>query len=82
MCCQPIAHAGRKASTSPPFLPPREGVVGPELGGWPHQVEGPSDVPFAANYPKVCIVIVSHDFTHVSIIFILYGLMMMNSPKQ
>jgi hypothetical protein len=27
--------------------------TGAEMGGWPDQVEGPSDVPFSKNYPKV-----------------------------
>jgi 2,4-dienoyl-CoA reductase-like NADH-dependent reductase (Old Yellow Enzyme family) len=53
-----IAHAGRKASTRPPFQDVRRpakslpSTVGPELGGWPERVVGPSEgVTFAADYP-------------------------------
>ena len=43
-----IAHAGRKASTAPPYVPdsPR-GMIPPEKGGWAPL--GPSTVPF---YPE------------------------------
>lgn len=43
-----LAHAGRKASTSAPWL--GGGKVDPVDGGW--DVVGPSDVPFAPNYPQ------------------------------
>ncbi|HEX8710742.1 MAG TPA: NADH:flavin oxidoreductase/NADH oxidase [Terracidiphilus sp.] len=41
-----LAHAGRKGSMTPPFMP--EGLVQPEDGGW--QPVGPSEVPFAPHY--------------------------------
>jgi 2,4-dienoyl-CoA reductase-like NADH-dependent reductase (Old Yellow Enzyme family) len=41
-----LAHAGRKASMAPPFVP--EGLVKPEEGGW--QPVAPSDVAFAPHY--------------------------------
>lgn len=41
-----LAHAGRKASMSPPFAPER--VLSPAEGGW--QSVGPSEIPFAAHY--------------------------------
>jgi len=40
-----IAHAGRKASTAPPWLGGR--AIGPDAGGWP--VVGPSAVAFDAH---------------------------------
>ncbi|MCX6543374.1 MAG: NADH:flavin oxidoreductase/NADH oxidase [Acidobacteria bacterium] len=42
-----LAHAGRKASTAPPWMGGR--VVGVADGGWP--VAGPSAVPFDAHSP-------------------------------
>ena len=42
-----LAHAGRKASTKPPFV--GEGAVAIENGGW--QTVGPTAEPFAENYP-------------------------------
>ncbi|CAL5874212.1 uncharacterized protein PFLUO_LOCUS8500 [Penicillium psychrofluorescens] len=46
-----IAHAGRKASTIAPWL--SGAVIATEqVGGWPDQVKGPSDVPFAASFPQ------------------------------
>jgi 2,4-dienoyl-CoA reductase-like NADH-dependent reductase (Old Yellow Enzyme family) len=44
-----LAHAGRKASTAPPWR--GGGPVGPEAGGW-KDVVGPSPLPFAAGYPE------------------------------
>jgi 2,4-dienoyl-CoA reductase-like NADH-dependent reductase (Old Yellow Enzyme family) len=41
-----LAHAGRKASMSPPFAP--EGLVPPEDGGW--RPVGPSQIAFAPHY--------------------------------
>lgn len=41
-----LAHAGRKASMSPPFGPER--LLSPAEGGW--QTVGPSDIPFAPHY--------------------------------
>ena len=41
-----LAHAGRKASTSPPWTGGR--ALGPDDGGWP--VVGPSAIPFDASW--------------------------------
>jgi 2,4-dienoyl-CoA reductase-like NADH-dependent reductase (Old Yellow Enzyme family) len=41
-----LAHAGRKASTAPPWA---GGTVGPEAGGW--TVVGPSPLPFGPGSP-------------------------------
>ena len=41
-----LAHAGRKASMSPPFSPER--LLSSQEGGW--QTVGPSAIPFAAHY--------------------------------
>ncbi|CUA70953.1 Putative NADPH dehydrogenase C23G7,10c [Rhizoctonia solani] len=56
-----LAHAGRKASTLAPWVQGRREKAGGEgsqsaiarevEGGWPTNVVGPSDVPFANNYP-------------------------------
>lgn len=54
-----LGHAGRKASTLSPWLhsdPAHTRVasswVAPkEDGGWPDEVYGPSDIPFAPDYP-------------------------------
>ncbi|HEY0758880.1 MAG TPA: NADH:flavin oxidoreductase/NADH oxidase [Acidisarcina sp.] len=43
-----LAHAGRKASTSVPWL--GDGLVSPANGGWTN-VFGPSAIPFAPHYP-------------------------------
>ncbi|KAG1522875.1 hypothetical protein G6F52_005487 [Rhizopus delemar] len=45
-----IAHAGRKASMSPPFK--GDYVESEANGGWPNAVVGPSEIPFADHYPK------------------------------
>lgn len=45
-----IAHAGRKASISPPFK--GDYIESEENGGWPNRVMGPSEIPFADHYPK------------------------------
>ncbi|KAI9480467.1 MAG: hypothetical protein EXX96DRAFT_649076 [Benjaminiella poitrasii] len=45
-----IAHAGRKASTSPPFL--GDYVVGEADNGWPNHVVGPSKTPYADHYAR------------------------------
>jgi 2,4-dienoyl-CoA reductase-like NADH-dependent reductase (Old Yellow Enzyme family) len=42
-----LAHAGRKASTAPPWE--GGGAVGPEAGGW--QPIAPSAIPFSPAYP-------------------------------
>ncbi|KAH8828858.1 FMN-linked oxidoreductase [Flagelloscypha sp. PMI_526] len=46
-----LAHAGRKASTNAPWLagPP---LASKEVGGWPEDVVGPSDIPFDVGYPN------------------------------
>lgn len=45
-----IAHAGRKASMSPPF---KGDYIETEADkGWPNRVVGPSEVAFADHYPK------------------------------
>src|SRR5262245_45235667 len=45
-----LAHAGRKASTRPPWL--GGGKVGPDEGGWPDNVWGASPIPFSETYPN------------------------------
>ncbi|KAI0628110.1 FMN-linked oxidoreductase [Trametes polyzona] len=46
-----LAHAGRKASTLAPFV--NAGRVADEAAnGWPDDVWGPSDIPFADAFPK------------------------------
>ncbi|KAF8704531.1 NADH flavin oxidoreductase, partial [Rhizoctonia solani] len=56
-----LAHAGRKASTLAPWVQDRRHKAGGEgskstvarevEGGWPANVVGPSDIPFADTYP-------------------------------
>ncbi|KAE8148339.1 hypothetical protein BDV25DRAFT_19365 [Aspergillus avenaceus] len=46
-----IAHAGRKASTCPPWMSTAV-VASEQVGGWPENVKGPSDIPFADSFPK------------------------------
>ncbi|GAN09187.1 conserved hypothetical protein [Mucor ambiguus] len=45
-----IAHAGRKASMSPPFK--GDYVEGKSNHGWPKNVYAPSAIPFAEHYPE------------------------------
>ncbi|CAA7263000.1 unnamed protein product [Cyclocybe aegerita] len=45
-----LAHAGRKASSAPPWLSAGP-VASKETGGWPDEVVGPSPVPFHEAYP-------------------------------
>ncbi|KAL4922309.1 hypothetical protein BDW62DRAFT_172253 [Aspergillus aurantiobrunneus] len=45
-----IAHAGRKASTVPPWLSFGD-IATEKVGGWPNRVKGPSDVPFTERFP-------------------------------
>ncbi|OJI98387.1 hypothetical protein ASPVEDRAFT_37828 [Aspergillus versicolor CBS 583.65] len=45
-----IAHAGRKASTVPPWLSFGD-IATEKVGGWPDRVKGPTGVPFASRYP-------------------------------
>ena len=46
-----LAHAGRKASTSAPWLN-AQSTVKVEHDGWPDDVWGPSTVPFDASHPQ------------------------------
>ncbi|KAF9528423.1 hypothetical protein CPB83DRAFT_854595 [Crepidotus variabilis] len=46
-----LAHAGRKASTTPPWLSGST-IASEEVGGWPEDVWGPSPIPFSKDYPK------------------------------
>ncbi|KAG1058349.1 hypothetical protein G6F42_028714 [Rhizopus arrhizus] len=45
-----IAHAGRKASMSPPFK--GDYLEAEADGGWPNSVVGPSDNAYAPHYAK------------------------------
>ncbi|KAI9371621.1 hypothetical protein BJX61DRAFT_534643 [Aspergillus egyptiacus] len=45
-----IAHAGRKASTVPPWLSFGD-IATEKVGGWPDRVKGPSDIPFSPRFP-------------------------------
>lgn len=45
-----LAHAGRKASTVAPWLS-SGATATEEVGGWPSDVVGPSDVAFSEHYP-------------------------------
>lgn len=49
-----LAHAGRKASTLPPWITFTDVLASanPEQRGWPDNVWGPSTKPFDAAYPK------------------------------
>ncbi|KAK7046745.1 NADPH dehydrogenase afvA [Favolaschia claudopus] len=44
-----LSHAGRKASTTPPWVM-EEIVAGESVGGWPEDVWGPSAVRYAPGY--------------------------------
>ncbi|KAF9540499.1 FMN-linked oxidoreductase [Agrocybe pediades] len=46
-----LAHAGRKASTVAPWINGGP-MASNEVGGWPDDVWGPSDIPFDEDYPK------------------------------
>ncbi|KAL3491946.1 hypothetical protein BJX62DRAFT_116421 [Aspergillus germanicus] len=46
-----IGHAGRKASTVPPWISFGD-IATEKEGGWPNGVKGPSDVAFAERYPE------------------------------
>ncbi|KAG6808196.1 hypothetical protein H0H92_005077, partial [Tricholoma furcatifolium] len=46
-----LAHAGRKASTVAPWISGDE-TASVEVGGWPDDVWGPSEVPYSATYPN------------------------------
>ncbi|KAJ5129529.1 uncharacterized protein N7515_005568 [Penicillium bovifimosum] len=45
-----LAHAGRKASTVAPWLS-MAATATKEVGGWPDNVKGPTNVPFNAKFP-------------------------------
>ncbi|CAO3663298.1 unnamed protein product [Rhizopus stolonifer] len=45
-----IAHAGRKASMSPPYQ--GDYIMSQEDGGWPNGVVSASEIPFSDHYPK------------------------------
>ena len=45
-----LAHAGRKASTVAPWLS-AAATADESVGGWPDDVVGPGDEPFASHYP-------------------------------
>ncbi|XP_006463504.1 hypothetical protein AGABI2DRAFT_225342 [Agaricus bisporus var. bisporus H97] len=49
-----LAHAGRKASTLPPWLASTNALASasPEQRGWPDNVWGPSTKPFDTTYPQ------------------------------
>lgn len=46
-----LAHAGRKASTVAPWID-GDPMASKEVGGWPDDVWGPSDIPYEDSYPK------------------------------
>jgi len=48
-----LAHAGRKASTLPPWIhtKPTTAFDNPKERGWPDNVWGPSTIPFTEGYP-------------------------------
>eukprot|EP00742_Colponemidia_sp_Colp-10_P003397 GILJ01003617.1.p1 GENE.GILJ01003617.1~~GILJ01003617.1.p1 ORF type:complete len:419 (-),score=66.78 GILJ01003617.1:154-1410(-) len=46
-----LGHAGRKASTRPPYFPRiKHGVADESEGGWPDQVQGPSPLPWSDHW--------------------------------
>ncbi|KAJ2934149.1 hypothetical protein H1R20_g2902, partial [Candolleomyces eurysporus] len=45
-----LAHAGRKASTLPPFA--TSVLADKDVGGWPDDVWAPSAIPFESSYPQ------------------------------
>lgn len=45
-----LAHAGRKASTTPPFIN-GNATATEDIGGWPNNVWGPSPIPYNEAYP-------------------------------
>ncbi|CUA68386.1 Putative NADPH dehydrogenase C23G7,10c [Rhizoctonia solani] len=54
-----LSHAGRKASTLPPWISASQKAAGnntmvavEEQSGWPTKVVGPSTIPFGDNYPR------------------------------
>ena len=47
-----MGHAGRKASTTAPWLTKAKDTAEPDQGGWPDNVWGPSTVPFSDTFPR------------------------------
>ncbi|PPQ71462.1 hypothetical protein CVT26_011241 [Gymnopilus dilepis] len=51
-----LAHAGRKASTQAPWVRAQSlgqsHVATEDVGGWPSEVYGPSDIPFSDMFPN------------------------------
>lgn len=45
-----LGHAGRKASTTAPWLPAGN-LATPEIGGWPDNCVAPSAIPYDSDYP-------------------------------
>jgi 2,4-dienoyl-CoA reductase-like NADH-dependent reductase (Old Yellow Enzyme family) len=45
-----LGHAGRKASTVAPWLSAADTAT-KEVGGWPDNVKGPTDIPFQEKFP-------------------------------
>ncbi|KAA8646877.1 hypothetical protein EYZ11_010037 [Aspergillus tanneri] len=45
-----LAHAGRKASTVPPWITTAVTAT-EEVGGWPANVKGPGDIPYSDEFP-------------------------------
>ncbi|KAJ4223324.1 NADH-dependent flavin oxidoreductase [Fusarium solani] len=46
-----LAHAGRKASTVPPWIS-ANAVATPDIGGWPDEIHGPSPLAYNDVLPK------------------------------
>lgn len=47
-----LKHSGRKASGSAPWLTTNGATSSAEVGGWPDNIWGPSDLPSGAGHPK------------------------------
>lgn len=47
-----LAHAGRKASTTVPWMLNHGSIATENVGGWPDNVKGPSDIPFSETFPR------------------------------
>ncbi|KIY67527.1 FMN-linked oxidoreductase [Cylindrobasidium torrendii FP15055 ss-10] len=45
-----LGHAGRKTSTTAPWLPSGN-LATPEMGGWPNNAVAPSAIPYDTDYP-------------------------------
>ncbi|EPS36315.1 hypothetical protein H072_10184 [Dactylellina haptotyla CBS 200.50] len=46
-----LAHAGRKASTTAPWIS-RKAIATKNVGGWPDNIYGPSPIPFDVDSPQ------------------------------